>query len=403
MGVESPGTSRISSLDQFRGYTVVGMFFVNFVGHFREIPAVFKHHNTYCSYADTIMPQFFFAVGFAYRLTLLRRLQTQGPWVAYSRAFRRNLGLILLGMVIYHLNGRAANWSQLQEMGVVGFFRQAFLRDPFETLVHIGVTAIWVMPVIAAGTTARIAFAAFSAALHLLLSYIFYFRFAMTFPVIDGGPLGFLSWSIPLLVGSLAYDAVMPKDHESTSPRTIFGAAMQIFAWGMVLMIVGYGLSCLSTLYDAPGLTDEEAGVPELAEKPVWPLPDNGSGREWTTLLAEPPLEQPTTERYSNYWMMSQRAGTISYLIFGSGLSLALYALFVLACDIGPFRLGIFRTFGNNALAAYIIHQLVEGAMRPYTPRDSPLWFALASFGLFLGICYVFVRHLEKNNLFLRM
>ena len=54
-------------------------------------------------------------------------------------------------------------------------------------------------------------------------------------------------------------------------------------------------------------------------------------------------------------------------------------------------------------LAAYIIHQLVEGAMRPYTPRDSPLWFALASFALFLGICYVFVRHLEKNNLFLRM
>ena len=36
---------------------------------------IFKHHNTYCSYADTIMPQFFFAVGFAYRLTFLKRLE----------------------------------------------------------------------------------------------------------------------------------------------------------------------------------------------------------------------------------------------------------------------------------------------------------------------------------------
>ena len=67
-------TRRIVSLDQFRGYTVAGMLFVNFLGGYQVVPAVFKHHNTYCSYADTIMPQFFFAVGFAYRLTFLRRL-----------------------------------------------------------------------------------------------------------------------------------------------------------------------------------------------------------------------------------------------------------------------------------------------------------------------------------------
>ena len=28
--------------------------------------------------------------------------------------------------------------------------------------------------------------------------------------MIDGGPLGFLTWTIPLLVGSLAYDVVAP-------------------------------------------------------------------------------------------------------------------------------------------------------------------------------------------------
>ena len=51
---------RIASLDQFRGYTVAGMLLVNFLGGYQAVPAVLKHHNTYCSYADTIMPQFFF-------------------------------------------------------------------------------------------------------------------------------------------------------------------------------------------------------------------------------------------------------------------------------------------------------------------------------------------------------
>src|SRR5436305_1223691 len=106
MKTEHTSSTRLASLDQFRGYTVVGMFFVNFVGnHFQALPAVFSHHNTYCSYADTIMPQFFFAVGFAYRLTFLRRLQTSSFASAAWKAVRRNLGLILLGLVVYHLDG----------------------------------------------------------------------------------------------------------------------------------------------------------------------------------------------------------------------------------------------------------------------------------------------------------
>ena len=48
------------------------MFVVNFVGGFASTHWLLKHHNTFCSYADTIMPQFFFAVGFAYRLTIVR-------------------------------------------------------------------------------------------------------------------------------------------------------------------------------------------------------------------------------------------------------------------------------------------------------------------------------------------
>src|SRR6476660_10154371 len=92
MSSKEPQRPRIESLDQFRGYTVAGMFLVNFIGGYAAIHAIFKHHNTYCSYADTIMPQFFFAVGYSYRLALLRRREQVGAWAAYAHALRRCLG-----------------------------------------------------------------------------------------------------------------------------------------------------------------------------------------------------------------------------------------------------------------------------------------------------------------------
>src|SRR4051812_45256322 len=166
---------RIVSLDQFRGYTVAGMLLVNFIGGFHQVGAIWKHHNTYCSYADTIMPQFFFAVGFAYRLTLLRRLESIGGLAAYWAVVRRNVGLILLGIVIYHLNGRVQSWAELQSLGIEGFIARAFRKDPFETLVHIALASLWIAPVIAARPAIRIGFLIFTGCLHLALSAMFYF------------------------------------------------------------------------------------------------------------------------------------------------------------------------------------------------------------------------------------
>src|SRR5438874_13780476 len=100
--MESKTPERIVSLDQFRGYTVLGMFLVNFVGSFAvigELLPVLQHHHTYFSYADSIMPQFLFAVGFAYRLTLRRRLERGERAAAYARVVQRSLGLILVAFV----------------------------------------------------------------------------------------------------------------------------------------------------------------------------------------------------------------------------------------------------------------------------------------------------------------
>ncbi len=351
--VPSPA-SRIESLDEFRGYTVVAMVLVNFIGGF-AVPAVLKHHNTYCSYADTVMPQFFFAVGFAYRLTYLRRLRDVGPLAANLAVVRRNIGLILLGIVLYHLDGHTKTWADWMKLGPLGFAKTAFQREVFQTLVHIALASLWVLPVIGRSTFTRMNYLVVSAGLHLWLSWWFYFDYAWKRPVIDGGPLGFLTWSVPILVGSLAYDVVARRGPWS---------AWRLVASGSGLMAAGY-------LFAAVG---------------------------GTTALPFVPPEGPV-----NLLTMSQRTGSVSYLVFSSGFALFVYALFVAACDGGGLSVGIFRTFGRNALAAYVLHDLVAGAVKPYAPDDAPLWFVSLAFGIYFAITYALVRGLEKQGVFIRM
>jgi len=358
----SPTRTRIASLDQFRGYTVAGMIVVNFIGGLLVVHPIFKHHNTYCSYADTIMPQFFFAVGFAYRLTFLRRLQTLGVGPARLAVVHRALGLILIGFVLYHLDGEAKTWEDLRQLGLGGFLRQGFQRELCQTLVQIALTSVWILPAIAASVRTRVIYMLVSAALHLGLSHWFYLEFAWNRPVIDGGWLGILSWSIPMLVGSLAYDAIISREDHAR-----WRAAPGLLGWSAALMVAGYGLASL------------------------------GGG------FAAPPFTPPAPSHVVDLWTMSQRTGSVSYMTFSAGFSLAVYAAFVVLSDRMGFQLGVFRTFGTNALAIYILHPMVAQAVRPYLPKDAPFWYAAAGTAVYFWICYILIRYLEKNGLFLKL
>jgi hypothetical protein len=153
-----------------------------------------------------------------------------------TAVIKRNLGLLLLGFVLYHLDGRAGSWSELEKLGPSGFLAQAFRREFFQTLVHIAITSFWLLPVIAARTTVRVVFMIASAGLHLWLSSCFYFDWAWKTPVIDGGQLGFLTWAIPTLAGSLAYDALGGDE--------VPNVGIRLLTWAGALMAIGYGLSC---------------------------------------------------------------------------------------------------------------------------------------------------------------
>src|SRR5262245_48048834 len=275
---------RLVSLDQYRGYTVAGMFLVNFLGGFAVTPAVLRHHNSYCSYADTIMPQFLFAVGFAFRLTFGRRARTEGLAAAYRRVGRRLGGLALLAVVLYTL-GAYASWGRLAEAGLWGALGELAKRHWFQTLLHIAVTSLWILPVIRSGPAVRIAYLVGSAVAHVALSHAFNFAWVNRPPQgIDGGPLGFLTWAIPALVGTLACDAVAGAAAGSR--------AGPMLAWALVLMAVGYGLSCGTRFYDV-AVTESGPPPAKLADSPVLPSPERIPGRDLTALLAEPPFVPP--------------------------------------------------------------------------------------------------------------
>jgi peptidoglycan/LPS O-acetylase OafA/YrhL len=72
-------------------------------------------------------------------------------------------------------------------------------------------------------------------------------------------------------------------------------------------------------------------------------------------------------------------------------------------CDRWNARSSLFRVFGQNALAAYIIHPMVASAVKPYVPNDAPGWYVAAGVGLYFAICALFNRYLERHKLFLRL
>ncbi len=519
---------RLASLDQFRGYTVAGMVLVNFLGSYDAwMPAVLLHHHTYCSYADTIMPHFLFAVGFAMRLSFGRHVHDEGLVAGYWRMVRRIVGLLLISMAIYTSGRTVESWHELVGRGAWDVVSPYLKREWLETLAHIAITSLWILPVIRASAGVRITYAVLSGAAHVALSHWFHYHWVNTDPNgIDGGPLGFLTWSIPAILGTVTCDVIL--DAPSRAPL------MRLTCIAALIMGLGYAFSCGTRLYDlspadvarvkaerkaqeetkrtlmsqidslrsriaahweAIGQLDSKiaeaqraqlaravsqmaadpanAGRPrselidsaekalpkeasdsplakleterkklaqcdaetvsleqqlaelrnqvrsfrdvKLAPSPVLPPAEAWQGRTWQTLLAEPPFVQPPADdpridappyelhRYWNYWMMTQRGGSLSYLTFGAGFSLLVYVLFYVLSDLGGIRIGLFRTFGSNALAAYVLASIIGTAIQAFIPRDAPPWYTITAFCVDFFLLWLFVRTLEKNNIFLRV
>jgi predicted acyltransferase len=543
----SGGTTsrRIASMDQFRGYTVAGMFLVNFLGGYAAIHPVLKHNNNYFSYADSIMPSFMFAVGFSFRLTYLRR-RSQSSWLSTVWTYvRRSIVLIVLSLVMYGVGTEFKSWNDFDRMpaefdsfrakppqtkvdepassteqktdstsarsqppktgqatldeirddiqraverkaawGSLSHTRKTLVHwqifagkllksDLWETLAIIGVTQLVVLPFIGCSFLTRFLAMIGLGVVHCLLSYWFNWDFVYAVNDTwlskllmtgdsrswDGGLFGPLSWGVAMMAGTLAYDLVMLSGSSAA-------ASGRLFAWGAVLMVIGYAMSCLTRLYEltppemaarkqqivriqaekdaleklikaetekrkstkkGPAadridatiavLQDKKRAFPslEIAESPVWPPWERLKGRRLSELIVEAPFRAPPQDdpkvdapphiehRPWNYWMMGKRMPSLSFITFATGFAFALYALFVVVCDAGGLSLGIFTTFGTNALAAYFLHHFIEEAVHPLVPHDAPLLYCLAGLGFFFVLTYLFVRFLEKRKIYIKL
>ena len=104
----TPPGVRVTSMDQFRGLTILLMFAVHYAGRFDwgvNPRPLLGHLSSYLSVGDLAFPWVQFAAGFALRLSLLRRLQARGTRAAYVRTVRRCLLLVLLADVPPLLEG----------------------------------------------------------------------------------------------------------------------------------------------------------------------------------------------------------------------------------------------------------------------------------------------------------
>lgn len=399
------------------------MFIVNFVGGLAVTHHVFKHNNTHFSYADSIMPSFLFACGYSYRMSYLKRLAQVGQTLASRSIIRRSLGLIWLSAMLTAFNSGFPSWNAMSGATVLKFIAELFKANLWEVLAIIGAVQIAILPVIGSRARVRIVALVVLAGLHTLFSWSFNEAFVYGKPnwmdayfgavgkrAWDGGFFGLMSWAEIMLAGTLAFDI--------TNQSTVARAYKILLIVGVWFMIVGYGMSCLTRLYDRPvegssaptaaataPREDAIAWPDGMAKSPVVPDFSQIGSRAWTSLLAEPPMVPPpgVQQRAINYWMMDKRMVTQSFVFFSVGFAMTLYGLFVVVCDVGQIRWSLFNTFGQNPLAAYIIHHLVALAFWAVVPKDSPLALVLLGLCLYFMTTYLFVRFLEQRQLFLRL
>jgi predicted acyltransferase len=588
MSPAASNNSRIASLDQFRGYTVAGMCLVNFLAPFLGAPAQLKHNESWFSYADSIMPSFFFAVGYSFRLTYLRR-RTTTTWFQTARTYlRRSLVLFGLSFAIYALTVDWTRWGDSEKMPpefeaarampgptqsfepllqrarqtapdqsppavlesaerMSAFVKSGKPRNPasqadyeaaqsalrlseaetgeflapaiervrawhaldrtgrmlvrgriqvgrlfkaelWETLAMIAAAQLLVLPWIGFGPRVRLAVLGAYGLIHAGLCVWFNWDFVyginhnwmstswMTGDARswDGGVFGPPCWAIAILTATLAYDLAQ------ASP-SLGASAGRLFLFGCGFMLFGYGLACLGRLYDLNGqeltsiherrarqyaeqawidrlieryqqrlrreerlrthmaardahaattadgrdelqariavLEDQRDAYPDLdlASNPFVPAWEGASDRPLADLLAEPPfVATPRDETQSagtpavehrlwNYWMLGKRVPTLSFMTLASGFACVLYSLFVVACDGYGLALGVFRTFGTNALVAYFTHGMIELAVWAFVPSTVAFPIALSAFVVFFTLTWALVRQLEKRGIYIKL
>ena len=201
-------SNRYESIDQFRGFAVLGMVLVNVLGRYSVIPQFFKHqYGTGFSFADAVAPFFMFVVGMAFRVAYIRNVERSGVLMTWLTVMRRFFTLFVVGAFVYQFNPDRIFWGALSEISVAGLLA---------------------LPAIGLNKKYRIGAAVFYPILFLALP--------------DWQPFGkafepFL-WVSILLLGSLLADFIQKDDKR--------GLLWCCLGWGFAFVLIGGVLSYAS-------------------------------------------------------------------------------------------------------------------------------------------------------------
>jgi len=343
---------------------------------------VFNHNNTYLSVADCIMPQFYVAVGFGFRLTMLRLCQKEGFKGVLSKVLKRTLALYIIGFTLYGISD-FGSYQGLVNTGWALLLLPISSKNLYQTLTVIGVTQVLLLPVITKSFKVILGVVAGYVVAYALLSYFFWYQYCMDGGVIDGGSAGTISWSVCLAVGAGLHDwNVMAR---KKSGRKLWIDVLWLFGLSLCLMSLAYAWSC-------------------MPQGPVCYSPINARLRVNCTrdnALVPPPFFPPTDP--ISVWNMSQRSATLPYTIFSAALSIPLYLIFFIVGDVFKKQWKPLSIFGMQALFIYMYRGNIGDSLKKLVPEDSPIWLIVLKQVAYVGLAYIMSWWLCANNIFFRL
>ena len=377
-------SKRILSMDQFRGFAILGMLMVDYFDLYNEkmidpkawtgiwspVALVWEqiHHVSGYGFhfADLVAPIFMFVVGMGMRLSMLRRIEKVGLKEARRGLLKRYGILILIGFTIY----TGYLWDALLNIALAGFLVLWVVeRKPWQRLAF-GCVLVSLYQFFFVTTSYG----------DLVMRTIHYGRNGVAMPFIwkfipigttlvdcpiNGGPIGHWSWALILIAGTIAYDILHSRDAVKIS--------LFFLGWGVAFLVIGWLFQSIGHWQNHPDMSGF-----------------------------------PTQDRWLKVWAISKSWTTISYAFWSAGWCFLVLLLFYYLCDIWGMKIPTLSVVGMNPLVVYVIQWCICESAHRFIHNDQAFtqnwWFIWIGWGVVYGLCcYGTARYLYEKNIYVKV